>query len=118
LTQATDRDPVPITLTFVISAGGIHEWNRVIGHPNFVECCQDFRNWVIRYHPDEYDAIDGGTSVDEARQSGELRARLADEWVAHTSPSATNSSSRICKSPCSAAQPDDSTNPSATTQPG
>jgi hypothetical protein len=122
LTQAAGRDPVPITLTLVISNDGIHQWKREIGLPDFVTCCQDFTNWVNAFHREDLAGIEHGvwTSVEEARASGELRARLAEEWAAFTTPGQSDSSPRVCKSPCSATQPDDSADPTspATSQPG
>ncbi|HEY7626637.1 MAG TPA: hypothetical protein VH761_06200, partial [Ilumatobacteraceae bacterium] len=121
VTQAASREPVPITLTFVVGADGIHEWNRVIGIPDFVSCCEDFRRWVAAL-PRDVGTWDYGVSAtaDEARAAGELYAHLAEEWVAFTTPGLTSYSPRVCKSVCSATQPDDSAEPSspATSQPG
>ncbi|HEY7626558.1 MAG TPA: nuclear transport factor 2 family protein [Ilumatobacteraceae bacterium] len=123
VTQAAGRDPVPIRLTLVIGPDGIREWSRVIGQPDFIGCCQDFRDWaesVRRADPDTWDYGVPGASAEEARAAGELYGRLAEEWVAFTTPGETASAPRVCKSPCSATQPDDSSGPTSpsTSQPG
>jgi hypothetical protein len=119
-TQAAGRDPLAMTLTFVVGSDGIHEWNRVMGVPDFFTCCTDFTTWLSRFHPQDVEQPDFGGTVVEARAAGALYARLAEEWVAFTDPGFANNSSRVCKSPCSATQPDDSADPASptTSQPG
>jgi hypothetical protein len=61
------------------------------------------------FHPEDVEKSDFGGTVEEARAAGALYASLAEEWAAFTTPGFTASSPRTCKSPCSATQPDDST---------
>jgi hypothetical protein len=88
ITRAAGRDPVPITLQMTIGSDGIREWIRVIGQPDFIMCCQDFIGWVNANHPEDRATIDFGnwTSVAEARASGQLIARLAEEWAVTLEP--------------------------------
>jgi hypothetical protein len=114
-TQAAGRDPVAITLTFVVGSDGIHEWNRVMGVPDFLSCCADFSNWMSRFHPEDVERSDFGGTVEEARVAGALYASLAEEWAAYTTPGSYASSPRVCKWPCSATEPNGSP---TTSQPG
>jgi hypothetical protein len=119
-TQAAGRDPVSITLTFVVGSDGFHEWNRVIGTPDFIECCADFSNWMSAYHAEDVEKSDFGGTAEEARAAGALYASLAEEWAAFTTPGSLASSPRVCKSPCSATEPNGSADSSSptTSQPG
>ena len=96
VTRAGGLDPVPITLTLMIAVDGIHDWNREIGSPDYLDCCQDFHRWVAANHPDVVEVVSGppgdDATIETARADGELLARLADEWAATlTAPAADGS---------------------------
>lgn len=85
LVQAVDGPPVPIGLTLTVTPDGIRDWNSLFGNPDFDAVGSPFESWMTVNHPEDPEAAGFGnwSSVEEAEQSGILRAQYADEWAAY-----------------------------------
>lgn len=81
-TQAVDALPTSTTITAVVTPEGISRLAFSFEPPDTLHVGGRFNQWIAENHPE---AIGFGdwTTVEEARQTGELRAQLAQEWAAY-----------------------------------
>ena len=53
--------------------------------PDYTVVDDPFNAWMEEHHPDDAEVVEccGWPSLDEARQTGALRARYGEEWAAY-----------------------------------
>lgn len=82
---AVDAPPVPTTLVFEVSSGGIERLDALSGQPDYGEVYDQFDFWMATNSPDERGIVEccQWADEDEARRGGELLAVHAAAWAAH-----------------------------------
>lgn len=82
--RASGGEGVPTQSVLTMTTEGLAEIRFVYGSPDFAVVAAPFESWMRRQHPGELDAVgfQDWPSREEARASGEARARFADDWAA------------------------------------
>jgi len=85
LVLAVSAPPVPVTIVMDVTPGGIAKIFRVVGSPDYKDVGRPFEQWMPTNNSADAAKTDFGTwtTTEEARESGELAARYADEWAAY-----------------------------------
>jgi len=85
LAQAIDATPVPAQIEMKVTASGITYIGYTMSDPDFLRLGIPFVSWMEANNPTDAAKIIFGswTTVEEAREYGELRARYAKEWATY-----------------------------------
>lgn len=83
--QALAAQPVPTTVSFLISPNGIQEVREEYGQPDFLRATQPFMQWMEEKHPGDAGKVGFGAwdSIDQARDNGERTAEYVRRWAAY-----------------------------------
>lgn len=85
LSQALPAPPVTYTITFDVTPDGISALRFVYGQPDFKRTGLPFLDWMRANNPADAEKADFGnwTTIEEAREYGELTARYATAWASY-----------------------------------
>ncbi len=99
-TQAVGAPGVPSTFTAVVTPDGIEQLFFAYGSPDFLHVGRPLESWIAEHRPDAVEATQFGewTTVEEARETGEATARLANEWAAFLQENGCSYTDPVCGS--------------------
>jgi len=85
LSQALSAPPVPSTFAMAVTPEGASSLRYTYGTPDFTVAGRPFLAWMEADNPDDVEKAGFGfwSTIDEAREFGELRARYATEWASY-----------------------------------
>jgi len=85
ISQALPAPPVPMTVAMDVTPEGISYLGFTYGGPDFTATGVPFNSWMRANNPADAEKVDFGdwTTIEEAREYGELLASYAAEWASY-----------------------------------